>query len=629
MGNFCFTFFKANSHHLSEYREIQQNPLAYGIGANGDVLTFGVADELEKLAKMKNESLQRLQHLNLYPVNPVKDNYQTEGSVADSTHSTRSASSQRATQNTTNNPPTTGKYIESIISPEISQILAKYSSNEQAAQPPQQRFSNSIHEIHELDEASFTTFNPDVHEHFVAGQNTQQLQQQQQQQPIYISTIPFSNAVTSPTNTNFQHQPQQQAPQVRTILTENQNTNNNPNNELSAQSTIKQTPKGYYSREHSPHSEFPSESVRSSNQKYKPEVSAYSYSQQSTAMKPQTPSQKERFITNSQANSTHKVLDGATNAIADPTEWKRQFRDENTQVGVFDKENLFGNPNIPTPLSCRSARNQTDFSKSTAFSNAMKALQDQVVQAETENKKIKKQAEEEMANLKNENQELAQKLREHQFMLKNKENDIKELSTRYHDESVRLREENASIRAEQKSLEDQIIQLKADINKLKDDKKQTENECSILKREIELVQIEKERHLEENLNEKEQYEHKIREITYKSNGYQATIEQLERELKEALECKETVEWRLNGLISESAAQEKQDQTTIFELQVKLEEALKKIISLEDQSNSYRSKSEREKSGYLSKLQEIEKEYEERLKVSTCYMSLWANIRIGS
>ena len=565
--------------------------------------TSNTNNELEKLALLKNESIERLQNMNLYP---PRASFQA-GTNADGINSSNYSQSNKGTHNTSGSINNSG----SIISPEINQILAKYSTIDASSQQSQQRFSNSVHEINELNDMSFNGTALDNHP----------------QQTNYTSTIPYPSSFNMHGNTA---NPRQLNSHRSTdhVLQENQNTLNNPAYLAPSLSANNFGKKESQSREGSVRGEQSVDSKHSSHM-----FNAESFLNprpvaSTTDIKTSTPSYKDigiRTATNSYANSAGKPT---TTFFDQNSEHKRQVRDDNfVPVGGFnDKENslstILSLSSIPPlPGASASARNHSE-KKSSAFSNAMKALQDQVTQLEAENKKLKKQAEEAADASKNEVKELREKLQMSEKLMRERDAECKDYFNKMQEEGTRLKEENAKIKAEYKSLEDQIIQLRADNNKLREDKLNAAKECTVMKKELDLIQMEKERHLEENANEKDVYEHQLRETAEKLHKAQGIIDDLSKELKLAIDAKEKAEKQLNALASDSNYAERKSQQMIDELQRKLEDAIKHIAQLEEHHQAALDKFEKEKLGYQKKLvqaeekaQEIIQSYEEKINVN--------------
>ena len=565
------------------------------------------SNELEKLTQLKNESLEKLQHLKLYPHNSNQ-----AGSMT--------AAPERAAHKTSGNDTASGKYEGSLITSEISQILSKYNNNnnnnnnenEPRTSAPAQRFSNSIHEASELNEMSFNTGN---------NYNQQQLnsqtvnnnggfitQGQEQHDNSFCNTVPYQSAIKSQEDTaNLRQVATSRHPEA---LQENKNALNTQSYALMSQSAkhlgqpLTHTSEHSFSNETQPQNPF-----------------LYNHGEHTSTLntKSATPLSKE---SHSRANYNPAISSSAGKALETVTKPFEQLSGRQTfnQEDSFtlmsgrkshDKENTSTNWNFSgIPPHSGTAAKAREEKKSGAFMNAMKALQEQVAKLEEENRKLKGDVKDSSSKHSQEMSELREKLEKEQRVLRDKANELESFNRREREYNSRAKEESERLQEDLANLQQQLSNAKSELIREKEERIQASNESAILKKELKLIEGEKDRHLEENANERDQFDTKLNGMMERLQHSQTVLSKLDAELSEALEAKVEAERQLEKLVKDTTLNERKDQLVVVELQGKLEESHHHIASLEEKCIAMQEKLEREKSNCQKKIASAEERIKE-------------------
>lgn len=277
---------------------------------------------------------------------------------------------------------------------------------------------------------------------------------------------------------------------------------------------------------------------------------------------------------------------------------------------------------------------------SMAYKNAMKALQDRIKALEEENVSLKKKLADQQAQEEHNAEEMQKKFKEEISSLKEKEQELQE-------HFAKLQEHNHVLKQDLQDAKDSHLKFVEEQNGMMYQLQKTQEDLRIalestdgLQKQIEALESEKTRHLEENLIDRNEYEKRIAELTEQLRVTSDQAQKIEAEFKVTLQAKNEAEAQLNKvkvlftchfyqiffvlqLVSEIAQTEKRDCLLIAELESKYEKAQGQLSQLEGQSMFERERYEKELHSLRRKMSNLEEKartaingYEQKILVTS-------------
>lgn len=263
---------------------------------------------------------------------------------------------------------------------------------------------------------------------------------------------------------------------------------------------------------------------------------------------------------------------------------------------------------------------------STAFKNAMRALQERIQELEEENVLNKRKLNETQIQHEQTLEELGKQFRMETGSLKEKEEEIKSDVLKMHDENCYLKAELEKAREASRADDAEMAQLNYQLNRARDDHQAALTVSAMLKKQLQTVDNEKSRHLEENSFERTEFENRIGDLTKRVRELQDQVHKSDSELRVAVEGRADVEEQLNKLVLELSKSEKRDHLVIGELEMKLSSAVKHIEHLEKQLLTQNERYEKDLSLLRKKVAVLEEKsntisgtYEEKMMVCQFYI----------
>lgn len=199
---------------------------------------------------------------------------------------------------------------------------------------------------------------------------------------------------------------------------------------------------------------------------------------------------------------------------------------------------------IPSLLESTGHRAR-DERRSSAFKDAMKALQDRTRELENENEVLRRKLSENQVRQVQALEEMERRFRAETDLLKEKEKEIK-------DDILKMQETNTVLRDElekEKSLNakhvDELTHTQFLLSKARDDHQAALTAAAMLKKQIQILEQEKNRHLEENANEKNEFEKQFDDFMERLRLAEDNNHKIGMELKIAVEAKNEAEGQLN------------------------------------------------------------------------------------
>ncbi len=184
-----------------------------------------------------------------------------------------------------------------------------------------------------------------------------------------------------------------------------------------------------------------------------------------------------------------------------------------------------------------------------AIAGAMKALQDKLKITESEMTEMKK-AVDHHEKIKQEALETQKKRFEHELALgRDRENQLQRNIDKLHDENRALREDMSRLQGNLIKHEEEIAGYRQTISKLRDEINQGHQDRILLQKEIDLVESEKNTHLEKNVEDRDQFEKKMDELIAQLEGEREKVRRLEAEKKELIVIKAESDAQLDKVSS--------------------------------------------------------------------------------
>ena len=256
----------------------------------------------------------------------------------------------------------------------------------------------------------------------------------------------------------------------------------------------------------------------------------------------------------------------------------------------------------------------------------MKALQDRVKQLEDEKNELNNELNEKNSSHDRMLEEMKRKSNQDMKESMERENSLRKNLNEINEEVNRQRIEGSNSKSIQVKYENEVNILKIQANKLKEDLTEANTQMLIFRKEINILENEKSKHIEQNSLDRDQYDQKLDDILSKSKQREEYINKIEKDSKLICNEKNDLQNHLNKIHSENNLIDNKMKQKIDELEKKVKEFNRQnleyhnmVIELQERLEVERITSQKKITLYEEKIKGLAKSYEDQINVISSFI----------